>query len=76
MDGKAKYIFPVIMAFFMTILMTAVITFINLGFPSNYFSQWAKAFLAAWPLASLVAFLAVPLARYITLIMVDIIERK
>jgi Protein of unknown function (DUF2798) len=66
MEGKARFVFPIAMAFFMALLMTAVVTGINLGFPSNYFSQWMKSFAVAWPLASCVAFLAVPLARRIT----------
>jgi Protein of unknown function (DUF2798) len=66
MEGKARFIFPVIMAFFMALLMTAVVTAMDLGFPSNYFSQWMKAFGIAWPLASCVAFVAVPLARRMT----------
>jgi hypothetical protein len=73
MDGKARFIFPVAMAFFMALLMTAVITFINLGFPPNYLSQWMKAFAVAWPLASVVAFLAVPLARRITMRIVTVL---
>jgi hypothetical protein len=66
MEGKAKFIFPVAMAFFMALLMTFVVTGMNLGFPANFFSQWMKAFGVAWPLASCVAFFAVPLARRIT----------
>ena len=66
MQGKARFIFPITMAFFMALLMTAVITFINLGFSENYFRQWIQAFVIAWPLASCVAFLAVPLAQRIT----------
>jgi Protein of unknown function (DUF2798) len=76
MEGKAKFIFPIIMAFFMALMMTAVITWMNLGFPGNYVSQWIKAFLLAWPLASLVAFLAVPLARKIAVTLVSILESK
>jgi hypothetical protein len=73
MDGKARFIFPITMAFFMALLMTAVITFINLGFPPNYFVQWMKAFVVAWPLASCVAFIAVPLARRITAAIVSVV---
>ncbi|MGL5137025.1 MAG: DUF2798 domain-containing protein [Beijerinckiaceae bacterium] len=76
MEGKAKYIFPVAMAFFMALLMTGVVTFINLGFPRDFLAQWMKAFAIAWPLASLVAFLAVPLARRITATIVAAIERQ
>jgi uncharacterized membrane protein YdjX (TVP38/TMEM64 family) len=73
LDGKAKFIYPVAMAFFMALLMTGVVTAMNLGFPSNYFAQWMKAFGVAWPLASCVAFVAVPLARRITAAIVSVI---
>ena len=76
MDGKAKFIFPIIMAFFMALMMTAVVTWMNLGFPGNYFSQWMKAFALAWPLASLVAFAAVPIARKMTMALVSALDGK
>jgi hypothetical protein len=62
----ARFIFPITMAFFMALLMTGVITFVNLGLPRDFLFQWMKAFVIAWPLASCVAFIAVPLARRIT----------
>lgn len=66
MEGKAKFVFPICMAFFMALLMTAVITAVNIGFPPDYFFRWMKAFAIAWPIAAIVAFLTVPLARRIT----------
>ncbi|MCA3583589.1 MAG: DUF2798 domain-containing protein [Methylocystis sp.] len=66
MEGKARIIFPITMAFFMAFLMTAVVTFLNLGPTPEFFWQWIKAFAVAWPLASAVAFVAVPVARGIT----------
>jgi Protein of unknown function (DUF2798) len=74
-DGKARIIFPIAMAFFMALLMTAVITFINLGLPPDYVARWMQAFVVAWPLASAVAFLAVPLARRITAAIVGFLDR-
>jgi uncharacterized membrane protein YdjX (TVP38/TMEM64 family) len=73
MEGKARFIFPVAMAFFMALLMTAVVTAMNLGFPPNFVSQWMKAFAVAWPLASCVAFVAVPLARRITATIIAVV---
>jgi Protein of unknown function (DUF2798) len=75
MDGKARLIFPVTMAFFMALMMTAVITYINLGLPQDFLARWMKAFAVAWPLASCVAFGAVPLARRITAAIVAVIDR-
>ena len=76
MEGKAKYIFPVLMAGVMAFLMTALITWLNLGFPPNYLSLWAKAFVIAWPAASIAAFIAIPLARRSTATIVRLIERR
>lgn len=73
MEGKARFVFPVAMAFFMALLMTAVVTLINLGPTSDFPLQWMKAFAVAWPLASCVAFLAVPLARRITTAVIGMI---
>jgi Protein of unknown function (DUF2798) len=72
MDGMARFIFPIFMAFFMALLMTAVVTFMNLGFPPNFVWQWMKAFAVAWPLASFVAFVAVPLARRLTAMVISV----
>jgi predicted PurR-regulated permease PerM len=74
MEGKAKFIFPVVMAFFMALLMTAVVTYMNLGFSPNYISQWMKALAIAWPLSSVAAFAAVPLGQKITSIIVRLID--
>jgi Protein of unknown function (DUF2798) len=69
----ARFIFPVTMAFFMALLMTGVITFVNLGLVRDFLWQWMRAFAIAWPLASCVAFVAVPLARRITGVIVKAI---
>jgi Protein of unknown function (DUF2798) len=74
MDGKAKYIFPVLMAGVMAFLMTALITALNLGFPPDYLARWLKAFMIAWPCAALTAFLAIPLARKGTAKIIAMIE--
>lgn len=74
MEGKARFVFPVTMAFFMALMMTGVVTFINLGFQADFLQRWMSAFAVAWPLASIVAFVAVPLARRITATIVRVLE--
>jgi hypothetical protein len=76
MEGKAKFIFPVLMAGVMAFLMTALITWLNLGFPPNYLLLWIKAFAIAWPAAALAAFIAIPLARRATATIVRLIEGR
>lgn len=73
MTGKARFIFPVVMAFMMAFLVSAVITFVNLGFSPDFLSRWMHAFTIAWPSAAVVAFFALPLARRVTAEIVKVI---
>lgn len=63
MEGKARFIFPALLSGIMAFLMTAVITFLNLGAPPNFIALWMRAFLIAWPLAYCAALIAAPIAR-------------
>ena len=62
MQSKARFIRPVIVAAIMAFLMTAVITFINLGLPPDFLRRWMIAYAVAWPFATVAAFIAVPIA--------------
>ncbi|WNJ89711.1 DUF2798 domain-containing protein [Bosea sp. 685] len=73
MTGKARFIFPVLMAGVMAFLMTALVTYLNLGFPPDFVAQWLHAFVIAWPCAACAAFLAIPLARRGTALIVKVI---
>lgn len=64
MTGKAKFIFPIIMSAVMAFLMTALVTFINLGLPANFVALWLRAFAIAWPFAAIAAFIGIPIARW------------
>ena len=50
MEGKARIIFPITMAFFMAFLMTAVVTFLNLGPTPEFF--WRARLDSGYPSAS------------------------
>lgn len=76
MDGKAKYVFPIIMSGVMAFLMTGLVTMLNLGLPANFIGLWLKAFVIAWPFAALSAFLAIPIARKATAGLVARIEGR
>jgi Protein of unknown function (DUF2798) len=76
MEGKAKFIFPVLMAGVMSFLITALITWLNFGFPSNFLALWIKSFAIAWPAAAVAAFIAIPLARRATATIVRLIEGR
>ena len=43
MAGKARFIFPILMSAVMAFLMTALVTWLNLGFPPDLLQRWLKA---------------------------------
>lgn len=63
MEGPARFLFPVIMSGIMAFMMTALVTWLNLGFPHDYLPRWLTAFAIAWPCAAVSAFIAIPIAR-------------
>lgn len=66
MNLKPKHIQPVLMAGIMAFLMTAFVTWMNLGFPPDYIIRWLHAFLVAWPLAAIAAYIAIPISAKAT----------
>ena len=66
MQDKARFIQPVIMSGFMAFMMTAVITYMNIGGVPDFVIRWLHAFAVAWPLAALAAFIALPISQRIT----------
>lgn len=66
MPAKAAVIQPILMAGVMAFLMTALITYLNLGFPPDYVARWLSAFAIAWPCAAVAAYIAIPIARRAT----------
>lgn len=66
MKLKPKHIQPVLMAGIMAFLMTAFVTWMNLGLPSDYISRWLHAFFLAWPLAVVAAYIAIPISARVT----------
>ncbi len=71
MQGKARFIRPVIVAAIMAFLMTAVITFINLGMRPDFVRRWMIAYAVAWPFATCAAFVAVPIADRVTAFIIE-----
>lgn len=57
---KQRIIFAVLMSFILSLLMTCWITWINLGWSTEFFGFWCKAFILAWPAAALISFIFGP----------------
>jgi uncharacterized protein with PQ loop repeat len=76
MEGKARYIFPVLITAVIVFVVSAVVTFTNIGFRADFVPRWLKAFSIGWPVASVTAFIMLPIVRSVTLKLVAVIEGK
>jgi hypothetical protein len=74
MDGKAKYIFPVIITAVIVFVVSGVVTWANIGFRSDFVVRWLSAFVIGWPVAAVTAFCAIPFVRRATLGIVGLID--
>lgn len=76
MDGKARYIFPIIITALIVFVVSAVVTFTNIGPAADFVPRWLKAFAVGWPVAAVTAFLAIPYVHSATAHVVALIERR
>ena len=76
MTGKARIIFPVVMAFIMSFLMSGIVTALNIGFPPNFLFRWMTAWVAVGPIAIIATFVAQTPALYITQRIIGWLDRK
>ena len=74
MDGKAKYIFPVLITAIIVFVVSGVVTFPNIGFRHDFVVRWLSAFIVGWPVAAVTAFIAIPFVRRATLGIVALID--
>jgi hypothetical protein len=66
MDGKARLIMALLQSSVMVLMVTLLVTFLNLGLRSDFVVLWAKAYFIAWPVAAGTAFVIMPAARRLT----------
>src|SRR3954471_9816253 len=66
MDGKARYIFPVVITAIIVFVVSGVVTWTNIGFRSDFVVRWMSAFIVGWPVAAVAAFIAIPFVRRFT----------
>ena len=76
MDGKAKLIFPILITAVIVFVVSAVVTFSNIGLRADFVPRWLSAFIVGWPVAAVTAYIAIPLVRAATAKLVALIEGK
>ena len=74
MEGKARFIFPVIISALIVFVVSGVVTFTNIGLRAEFVPRWLKAFVTGWPVAAVLAFIAIPYVRRATEVIVRMIE--
>ena len=76
MEGsRARFILAALMSAVMVCMVTLLVTYLNLGFRSDFLIQWVKAYFIAWPVAALTAYCVMPAARRLTQQIVAYIDR-
>jgi hypothetical protein len=74
MDGKARFVFPAVITAIIVFIVSAVVTFANIGFSHDFVARWLRAFVIGWPVAAVVAFFFIPVARRVTAGLVRLID--
>jgi hypothetical protein len=74
MEGKARFIFPVVITGIIVFIVSGVVTFFNIGLRADFVPRWLSAFIVGWPVASVTAFIALPFARNFTQRIVGLID--
>jgi hypothetical protein len=66
MEGKAKFIFPIVITAIIVFIVSAVVTFFNIGLRPDFVPRWLSAFIVGWPVAAITAFFMIPFAHAVT----------
>jgi hypothetical protein len=76
MEGKARFIFPVVITAIITFAVSGALTFFSIGWRNDFVPRWWSAFAIGWPIAASTAYLAIPFAHSLTRRIVAAIERR
>jgi hypothetical protein len=76
MEGKARIIFPILATAVIVFVVSAVVTFVNVGIRVDFVGRWLTAFIIGWPVASVTGYFALPFVRRLTARIVALIEGK
>jgi Protein of unknown function (DUF2798) len=63
---QGQVCFSVLISGLIVFVVSAVVTFTNIGLRADFVVRWLKAFVTGWPVAALLAFFAGPYIRRAT----------
>jgi hypothetical protein len=75
MEGKARFVFPVVITAIIVFVVSGAVTFFNIGWRNDFVIRWWSAFAIGWPIAASTTHLAMPFARSLTQRIVAAIEK-
>ena len=75
MEGKAKFIFPILATGFIVLVVSSVVTFANIGIRADFVRRWLTAYIIGWPIGAVSGMIAFPYIRRATVLIVGLIER-
>jgi hypothetical protein len=76
MDRTSRLVLALVMSAAMALMVTLLVTYLNLGLRPDFVLIWLKAYIIAWPIAAATAYLFMPLARRMTEQIVGLINGK
>ena len=76
MEGKARFIFPILATAVVVFVASCAVTYVNIGLRVDFVRRWLSAFLVGRPVAALTAYLAFPVVRGATTLIVGLIEGR
>lgn len=65
MSDKVRFIFPVMITAVIVFVVSAVVTWANIGLHPDFVKRWLSAFILGWPVAAVTAFFASPPVRWL-----------
>lgn len=72
----SQFAFAFFMSMLMALIMSAVLTLVNLGPVPDFIHRWMRAFAIAWTCAFPTVLLVSPIARRLVALVVDAPEKK
>jgi len=60
MEGKARFVFQVVVTAIIVSVVSGALTFFDIGWPNDFVIRWWSAFAIGWPIAAATAYLAMP----------------